>query len=253
MPDALASMYPSATPAAAPTAPTVAATPLPPVAAEIAAARAAEDQRETSKAAALARMYPSAKPPEDKPGAAAPVQADPAAQAAPVAETAAPASAAKPAPAAELLYPDKPATRGFVDFAEAPAAPGAINLDLTLIESGLDMTPEGNKQRADLVAAFEAAGAGATLARELFLDGFAASKPAYRQVNQEAGTAELKALWGDRYDAKVAAARDLVAKAAAKNPQVIEFLNQTKLGNDPKFIRKLAARAAAEVTRRGKR
>jgi hypothetical protein len=174
-------------------------------------------------------------------------------KAAPAAETAQEAPPAKPAPAAELLYPDKPVTRGFVDFAEAPAAPGSINLDLSIIESGPDMTPEGDKQRADLVAAFEAAGAGRTLAQEVFLDAFAASKPAFRRVSQEAGTAELKALWGDRYEAKVAAARALVAKAAEKNPQVIPFLNQTKLGNGPKFIRKLAARAAAEATRKQKR
>ncbi len=70
---------------AVPTAPTpaVAAAPLPTVAAEIAAARAAEDQREASKAGAFARMYPSAKPPEDKSGAAVPGQADPAAQSRP--------------------------------------------------------------------------------------------------------------------------------------------------------------------------
>lgn len=115
------------------------------------------------------------------------------------------------------------------------------------------MTPESEKERADLVAAFEAAGAGPTPAQEAFLDAFAASKPAFRRVSQEAGTAELKALWGDRYEAKVAAARALVAKAAEKNPQVIPFLNQAKLGNGPKFIRKLAARAAAEATRKQKR
>jgi hypothetical protein len=162
---------------------------------------------------------------------------------------------AGPSSAADLLYPEKPATRGFVDFGELPAEPGTMLLDTSIIEkvgTGIDMSAQGEKERADLIAAFEHAGAGQSLAQEVYLDAFYASRPTYKQISQEAGVAELKALWGDRYDAKVAAARELVRKAAEKNPQVTEFLNQTKLGNDPKFIRKLAARAAAEA-RKGRK
>lgn len=114
------------------------------------------------------------------------------------------------------------------------------------------MSEEGVKERADLVSTFAHLGVGKSVAQEIAIDCYHASTPAYKPVSQEAGMAELKALWGDRYDAQIAAAQALIRKAAEKNPSVIEFLNRTKLGNDPKFIRKAAARAAAEA-RKGRR
>lgn len=240
MSDVSASVTPDEPPLVSP-----ATTALPAVAAELAAAKARDDARQ----AALSKMYPTARPMEPEPRTSPPGHA----ASAPEVHAATEPSTIKSAPNAETLYPEKPPTRGFVDFAELPAKPGSIRLDTSLIKTEVDMTDQGERERADLVAAFEHAGAGQSLAQELYLDAVGANKSTYRQASPESAMAELKALWGDRYDAKVAAARELVRKAAEKNPEITEFLNRTKLGNDPKFIRKLAARAAAEATRRPKK
>jgi hypothetical protein len=63
--------------------------------------------------------------------------------------------------------------------------------------------------------------------------------------------AELKAQWGNRYDSKIAAAQALIRKAAEKNPNVIEFLNRTKLGNDPSSLGRLPPARRRKLARAG--
>jgi hypothetical protein len=54
---------------------------------------------------------------------------------------------------------------------------------------------------------------------EIYLDAYSASAPTYKSSNQEAGMAELKPLWGDRYDCKSADAQTLIKESRREKPQ----------------------------------
>jgi hypothetical protein len=55
--------------------------------------------------------------------------------------------------------------------------------------------------------------------------------------------AELRRVYGDKADEKLALAKGLVWQASQKWPRLIEALETHGTGNDPKVIRKLVARA----------
>lgn len=199
---------------------------------------------------ALAAMYPSTV-------ASEPVQAAPASSVAAQAS----AAASGPAPSTERQprrpepEPDPDAfarklyghgavpTREPVRWDEAAARDGS-QIRFTLPLGELDRTDAGDAERAKLAAAMAHAGAGNSIANELYRDVIAASRPNYAPATPDAGLAGLREAWGSGFDANLTAARALVAKAAQKDPSIIPYLERTGLGNDPAFIRKIAARAA---------
>ena len=228
---ALSSLYPSATPA-------VPATP---------AARAAPVAVQPSAPAAEPKALASkdAKAETPKQGAAA--LAATTDEANRVAETERRTEAEPPVNdrPAMSLYGDNVETKHPVKWDE-PAAKNVEDIKLhTSFMDHADLSPEGDAARANLAKAFVAAGAGPTVARELFADAARAAKDGYNASTAESTEAELRELWGSQYATKIAGAVELVQKAAAADPSIVEFLERTGLGNDPKFIRKIANRAAA--------
>jgi hypothetical protein len=89
-----------------------------------------------------------------------------------------------------------------------------------------------------------AAGAGPSLARELWADAMRAERNRVTTTTAEASE-QLRDRWGPKAEAKVAAARDLIGKAIAKCPEIGTWLDRTGLGNDVNFIVKLSKRADA--------
>jgi hypothetical protein len=163
---------------------------------------------------------------------------------------AAPSAPAEPAPApdpataaqerAERQYGAP--TQGAVDWNE-PAAQAA-DYQLQAPAGVLDMSPVGQDALARLREGFAEAGAGKTLAAELFSDAVRAQQGQSFTVGRASAEADLRREWGGRYDAKVAAAQGLIRRVATRCPEVVGFLERTGLGNDPAFIRKIAAAAA---------
>jgi hypothetical protein len=97
--------------------------------------------------------------------------------------------------------------------------------------------------RRAVADAMAAAGAGQWVARELWGD--YARAVAHPITTSEADAmAELRRTWGRQTDAKIALARGAIAEMQARYPGTVEALNRTGLGNDPAFIRKIAARAS---------
>ncbi|MGF6230524.1 hypothetical protein QFZ27_004479 [Inquilinus ginsengisoli] len=193
---------------------------------------------------ALAALYPSAAPAEAA-KLSEPAPSVPVVTTAPVVKPG-PAPADDPVPesaAATLYEPAPPPTREYVRFDEPPATPGSISLAAPSDE-GWDLTAEGDAARARAADAMVAAGAGTTFAQEAWRDVVAASRPDYQLVAQDVALAQLRQDWGPKFEANVAAAQRLVQAAAQKDPTIVSYLEQTGLGNDPAFIRKLAARAA---------
>jgi hypothetical protein len=155
-------------------------------------------------------------------------------------------SAVEPAPEAASLYPDADiTTRGYVKFDE-PALNDPASFQIEIPEDLANPDPAAANQ---LRAALAAAGAGATTAREVIADAVAAARQGPRSSDPAKTMAELRQSWGSQTETRLAAARDLVRRAAAHDPSIPGFLARTGLGNDAGFIRKLAARA----TRRGGR
>ncbi|WP_149537517.1 hypothetical protein [Siccirubricoccus phaeus] len=201
--------------------------------------------------AIAARFYPSMAPQPEAPQSAP--------EAASVAEALAqPAEAPKPSEAqqdagtgdpfsdaAERMFPFSGIeTRGYVDWQEA-AAERPADYDLAAPPGTLrDGTPEGQAAEARFRTALMEAGLGRTQAAELWQDALAAQASTAPRRTMEQAEAELRKGWGARYETKLAAARGAITKAAQTSPEIMEFLERTGLGNDPRFIRKVAAMAA---------
>jgi hypothetical protein len=122
--------------------------------------------------------------------------------------------------------------------------PEAVPLDLPA-----EMAAAALPGQLDQVkAAFVSAGIGSTLAnalveqgKEVFRNG---PMPADQAAAMEVSTmAELNRKWGSKAPAKIAAAQSVIAEAAQSWPGIVEYLNASGLGNDPKLIARLAARA----------
>ena len=179
---------------------------------------------------------------EPLPAAAAP--AAPVAQPAPVATVAPAPPASSPAEdvrdPAEALYAPV-LTRGLVQWDEAPAAPEQF--ELPAAPGVLDYSEEGRAAMARLRDGLAAAGAGVTVARELFGDAIRAAQDTRWVVPRHQAETQLRQHFGALYEAQVGAAQALVQRAAARCPEIIPFLESTGLGNSPEFIRKLAVAA----------
>lgn len=189
-------------------------------------------------------FYPHLKNEEAKaPATAAPPNAPPApSPAAASSSTPAPHSEPEKLGQAARLYGDLPPTRDLVRWDETPAAAAEIKFDPAPGDHGAD-APEVEAARTTLAEAMAHAGAGASIARELYRDAAAASRPDYKPVTAEQGMVTLREAWGPAFDRNLEAARGAILKAAEKDPGIISYLEQTGLGNDPAFIRKIAARA----------
>jgi hypothetical protein len=150
-------------------------------------------------------------------------------------------------PPAQRMFADSDALDGATLYGE-PAATSADNLRLEVPSDLQARDAEGQAAAAADLAlvrdAFVAAGAGATTAKAIFADAIRAARAGTLNIDPVKTMDELRSTWGAATDSKIAAARALVAKAAEKAPGIIEFLERTRLGDDPAFIRKLAARAA---------
>lgn len=138
-------------------------------------------------------------------------------------------------------------TRGSVDWMEPAAEPGQF--DLQAPYGLLDRSEEGQAALTRLRDGLAAAGAGVTVARELFGDAIRAAQDTRWVVPREQAETELRQHFGTRYDAQVGAAQALIQRAAARCPEIILFLEQTGLGNSPEFIRKLAVAAGKRGNR----
>ena len=192
---------------------------------------------------ALARLYPSTQTAQP----AEPAPADPPITAAPPDAT--PQPEAKPAPlfpeAALASFYDLPKTKGFVNWNEGEVGTGALRLETP---PGWETTPEAAAERQAVADHMASVGVGPSLARELWNDVAAATaRPV--TTSREAGMAELTRTWGTQTEAKIEAARSVIAEMEARYPGTIRHLEATGLGNSPDFIRKVATLAA----RRGRR
>lgn len=198
-----------------------------------------------------AKLYdntPPSNPPAAKPPAPSTQQTARPATEAPMAAKPEASPPSGPSAAADLLFNDDPPTEDHVDWNEAGAATAAeLGLDWTPHNGNGPVSAEVQAERDGFEAACIAAGAGPTFAKEVMASAAAASKESYQPATQDAAMTELQALWGDRTGEKVNSARELIQKAAAVNPAIIDYLERTGLGNDPKFIRQMAARAAAQT------
>jgi len=194
-------------------------------------------------AASLYAPQPAPKPPAATPAEA--VEAFPAlAPAAPAVPTAPPATQPKPpslVEAGEVIYGNVAPTRNFVDWEEPPAV--ASEMELHAPVGLLDTSDAGRGVLGRLREGLAEAGAGRTLAAELFADAVRAEQGAEFKISRTSAEADLRREFGASYDAKVAAAQSVVAEVAKKCPEIYDFLNRTGLGNDPGFIRKVAAAA----------
>ncbi|MGI4798432.1 MAG: hypothetical protein ACRYF2_04050 [Janthinobacterium lividum] len=172
--------------------------------------------------------------------AAIPVPVAPAPAVVPSVPAALPAAVdQEPVSAADIYAPVL--TRGSVDWTEPTAEPGQF--DLQAPYGLLDQSDEVRAALARLRDGLAAAGAGVTVARELFGDAIRAAQDTRWVVPREQAETQLRQHFGARYDAQVGAAQALVQRAAARCPKIIPFLEQTGLGNSPEFIRKLAVAA----------
>lgn len=150
------------------------------------------------------------------------------------------AKAAEPPSDEAALYPDAGiTTRGYVKFDE-PALADPASLEILIPGDLANPDPAATDR---LRAAFVAAGAGPTTAREILADAVAAARQGTSANAPDSTLAELRRSWGNQTEARLAAARDLVRRATAHDPDIPDFLARTGLGNDAGFIRKLAARA----------
>lgn len=154
---------------------------------------------------------------------------------------AAPPAAADRAPISAADFYAPVVTRGSVDWTEPTAEPGQF--DMQAPYGLLDQSDEGQAALARLRDGLAAAGAGVTVARELFGDAIRAAQDTRWVVPREQAETQLREHFGARYDAQIDAAQALVQRAAARCPEIIPFLESTGLGNSPEFIRKLAAAA----------
>ena len=197
-----------------------------------------------SKPAAAAVSTPqpplnvAATPPSPTPAAPA------AAMLAPPAET---APEPPPSEPGEAIYGGTAPTRGFVDW-EEPASTAA-DYELIAPRGLLDTSEAGRAAMDRLRDGFAEAGAGQTLAKELFADAVMAQQGAQFKVSMQSAEADLRRQLGSGYEAKIAAARGLIQRVAQRAPEIVPFLERTGLGNDPAFIQKVVAAAG----RRGRR
>jgi hypothetical protein len=145
---------------------------------------------------------------------------------------------------ATALFEDIPPELVGIQWGE-PVPSSTVDLN-----SVTDLPKDLTADEADVQAAKEAmvaAGAGVTQAAALWsMANENARAPC--QLSDDETVAQLREWWGDKTDEKIAAARAEVAKATERWPGLPAYLEKTRLGNSPKFIRALAEKAARRRT-----
>lgn len=155
---------------------------------------------------------------------------------APIPQSPVQTGSAQPSDPALVLYdtPSDGVWYGEPPFEQPDAVP--INLPQDVVgQIGAGELPQ-------VKAAFVSAGVGQTLANS-FLDQATSAIREPITTTPEQAHAVLRQKFGAGADAKIAAARATIARAAEKWPQVYEFLDRSGLGNSPRLIEQLAAHA----------
>ena len=128
--------------------------------------------------------------------------------------------------------------------------PDASSVDALGLEMPSDFVVTDPEQLQQVNEALVAAGVGHTLKNALMELATPYLRPdAPPPMSDADALTQMRGMWGSQTDAKLAAARSMVDEAAKKWPGVKQWLNQTGLGNDPRLIEKLAARAARRPQR----
>lgn len=196
------------------------------------------------------RLYGGMSAATPAPPAAPPLPSAPAQQEAPPPATDSSDPGAAFSDTADALFPTMVPTNGYVDWNEPPAQPAEYELAEPEGTEFRDYTPEGQAAEQRFRMALAEVGIGRTAAEEFWKDALAAQhRPAPTSRDMAAAERELRAAWGNRYEAKIGAARALVQQVARTSPEALEYLNRTGLGNDPAFIRKVVAWAEARQKR----
>lgn len=159
---------------------------------------------------------------------------------APVVATPAPASQPS-GPDASALYGDVVPGTAHIRWDEPAASSSAIKLTAP---DGIDDHMATAEGQLIIAGALSAAGAGPTVAAELYSHAASALRPGYAPSSAAASEAALRSAWGSSYERNLSGVRAAVQAAAAKDPSLPAFLDRTGLGNDPRFIRLIAARVA---------
>jgi hypothetical protein len=180
-----------------------------------------------------ARLYPDMAAAEASPTPAPVPTPAPAETAAPVSEV---------ARMAATILPDHELYDGHVNLMEAPASPADI-----FIEIPAALRTDSPQQAVELQAtraAMAGVGLGATAAREMWEHvARTASRPSNTNT-AESARAALEAAWGSQTDARLAVAKEAYRDYAARDPNGAAVIERLGLGNDPKFIMKIAAMAS---------
>ena len=145
---------------------------------------------------------------------------------------------------AATILPEHELYDGHVNLMEAPASPADI-----FIEIPAALRTDSPQQAVELQAtraAMAGVGLGATAAREMWEH---VARTASRPTNTNTNTAEtaraaLEAVWGSQTDARLAVAKEAYRDYAARDPNGAAVIDRLGLGNDPKFIMKIAAMAS---------
>ena len=151
---------------------------------------------------------------------------------------------------AQIVYSEAVPTRGNVEWDEPAATDVRDFHSLDRVPDSLRLPPEeaaaGERRFRE---AMIAAGAGPTLARELWSDALRGHQDRIETTPQQCQE-KLQQRYGRGWEARLTQARELVQAAAAKCPEIVRHLEETGLGNSPDFIAKLAKRAARTAGKR---
>lgn len=223
----------------------------------------------------LNALYPSATPqPDDSDAAAAVPQASGNQAASPAPAPSTDSDAAAPVLSADVLYPSqggadaRPALKAEGEKPEPPKQDNAAkalgyqdtSADLKDVRwdepapttvtdystamhlpSDMELRDPGEFSRAQ--GAMLSEGVGITQANAAFKMAMEAVRSPYAGSNDEA-MAQLQAEWGGQTESRMAQARALTERINARWPGFKSFLNETRLGSNPNFIKLMAGKAA---------
>jgi len=196
--------------------PTAAASPSPPA--------STGDGKPTPHAEAAAALYRTNAPPTPMPPASPAEGKEP----------------PTPAESAADLYVETPETFEHVEWVEPAANAGELGEVIDSTTRRFD-TFDATADQKPLANAFAEANIGRTFAREVMDHVGRASQPGYEPTEQATAEAELRASWGKNFQRNVGIVQAAVQAAHAKDPRIVPYLNDTGLGNDPAFVKKLYA------------
>lgn len=148
---------------------------------------------------------------------------------------------ASPEEVAQALYAEEPETLGPPVKWDEPAAPAGELREVIEKAGSTSDTFDATADLPTLANAFAAVGVGPTFAREAMMHAVFAASHTYEPMEPTQVVGELRKSWGKNYDKNIARAQAAVRAANDKDPRVMRFLNQTGLGNDLAFIRKVHA------------